>query len=79
MATKNSRCYYGAHFGCLSAVHDPNCCSCAQRLKNAVNYVHPSVNGTDPSRTWTARYAGGAAEAPEEKTASTHFVRDRDV
>jgi hypothetical protein len=53
---------------------------CAQRLTNAVNYVlYPGVNDTDASRTWTASHAVGAAEALEEKTASTHFTGDHNV
>ena len=80
MVTKNSGCYYGVHFGCLCAARDPNCCRCAERLTNAVNIVlHPGVNDIDASRTWTAPYAGGAAQAREEETASTHFAGDHDV
>ncbi len=80
MVTKNSGCYYGVHFGCLCAARDPNCCRCAERLTNAVNYVlHPGVNDIDASRTWTAPYAGGAAQAREEETASTHLAWDHDV
>jgi len=67
MITKSAGCYYGVHFGCLCVARDPNCHRCAERLKYAVNYVlHPGVNDTDASRTWTAPYAGGAAEAREE-------------
>jgi hypothetical protein len=80
MVTKNSGCYYGVHFGCLNVALDAHCRRCAQRLTNAVNYVlHSGVNNTDASRTWTAPYTGLAAEAREEKTASTHFVGDHDV
>ena len=80
MVTKNSVCYYGAHFGCLNAASEPNCRRCAQRLTNAVNYVlHPDVNDTDASRTWTVPHAVGAAEALGEKTASTHFTGDHNV
>jgi hypothetical protein len=80
MVTKNSVCYYAAHFGCLNAASKPNCRMCAQRLTNAVNYVlHPGVNDTDASRTWTAPPAVGAAEALEEKTASTHLTGDHNV
>ena len=80
MVTKNSVCYYGAHFGCLNAASEPNCRRCAQRLTNAVNYVlHSGVNDIDASRTRTAPYAGGAAETHEEKMASSHFAGDHDV
>jgi hypothetical protein len=80
MVTKNSGCYYGVHFGCLNAALDPHCRRCAQRLTNAVNYVlHSGVNYTNGSRTWAAPYAGGAAEAREEKMANTHFAGDHDV
>ena len=74
MVTKNSVCYYAAHFGCLNAASEPNCRMCAQRLTNAVNYVlHPGVNDTDASRTWTASHAVGAAEALEEKNGEHTF------
>jgi len=80
IVTKNSGCYYGVHFGCLNAARDPNCDRCAERLTNAVNYVlHPGVNDTDASPTWTAPRAVGAAEALEEKTASTHLTGDHNV
>ncbi|MGZ4853450.1 MAG: hypothetical protein ACXV3D_09745 [Halobacteriota archaeon] len=72
-------CYYGVHFGCLCADCDPNCRRCAERLTNAVNYaLHPGVNDANAS-TWTAPYIVGAAEAREEKMASTHFAGDHDV
>jgi hypothetical protein len=74
MVTKSSVCYYAAHFGCLNAASEPNCRMCAQRLTNAVNYVlHPGVNDTDTSRTWTAPHAVGAAEALEEKNGEHTF------
>ncbi|MGB9371217.1 MAG: hypothetical protein WCB79_04715 [Halobacteriota archaeon] len=80
MGTKNSGCYYGVHIGCLNAARDPHCRRCAQRLTNAANYVlYSGVNDTDAWRTWTAPYAGGAAEAREEKMASTHFAGDHDA
>jgi hypothetical protein len=39
MATKNTACYYGLHFGCINTFNDPNCRQCAERLTNAVNHV----------------------------------------
>jgi hypothetical protein len=80
MVTKSSGCYYGAHFGCLCTVRDPNCCRCAERLTNAVNYVlHPGKNDTDALSTAVGPYASGFAGADEEKTASTHFAEGYDV
>lgn len=39
MATKNTACYYGLHFGCLNTFNKPDCTKCAERLTNAVNQV----------------------------------------
>jgi hypothetical protein len=39
MATKNTACYYGLHFGCINTFNDPDCRKCAERLTNAVNQV----------------------------------------
>ncbi|MGZ7132138.1 MAG: hypothetical protein ACXVH6_02015 [Halobacteriota archaeon] len=73
-------CYYGVHFGCLCADCDPNCRRCAERLTNAVNYaLQQGANDANASRTWTAPYIIGAAEAREETMASTHFAGDHDV
>ena len=80
MVSKKSECYYVVHFGRLCAARDPNCRRGAQRSTNAVNYVlRPGVNDTDESHTWTAIHAVSAAEALEEKMASTHFTRDHNV
>jgi len=37
--TKETWCYYSAHFGCLCAERDPSCNRCAERLTNAVTYT----------------------------------------
>ncbi len=39
MATKNTACYYGLHFGCINTFNVPDCTKCAERLTNAVNQV----------------------------------------
>jgi hypothetical protein len=37
MATINTACYYGLHFGCVNALLNPDCRRCAERLTHVVN------------------------------------------